>query len=230
MDINFFHLTIELIVGFFALLIITKLLGKTQISQITPFDFISALILGELVGNAIYDENIGIHYVIYAIVLWALLIIIVEKIAQKKQGARAFLEGRPAVVIREGKLDYEALKANNLDLNQLQHLLRNKDIFSLEEVHYAILEPNGLINAIKTPEAAIPTNKDWMHTPPPPPTLPMAVILDGEWVEDNIIEAGITKGEILEDIHEKKISSVEQVLYAEWKGAFPLYVLTYEDK
>ncbi|WP_240377675.1 DUF421 domain-containing protein [Bacillus piscicola] len=230
MQVNFIYLTVELIVGFIALLLITKLLGKTQISQITPFDFISALILGELVGNAIFDKKIGLHYVLYAVILWALLILFVEKISQKKQGSRSFLEGRPAVVIREGQIDYEALKKNKLDLNQLQHLLRDKDVFSIQDAYYAVLEANGTVNVLKTPAAASPTNQDWMGALPPPPYLPLAVILDGEWVEDNVIEAGITKGQIMEEIHSQKIPAVEQVLYAEWNGSFPLYILTYDQK
>ncbi len=67
MDTNFLALTVELFVGFFALLVLTKFLGKNQITQLTPFDFISALVLGELVGNAIYDKEIGLHYVLYAV-------------------------------------------------------------------------------------------------------------------------------------------------------------------
>ncbi|MFC0560160.1 hypothetical protein ACFSUR_26595 [Halalkalibacter alkalisediminis] len=65
MNTNFFHLTIELIIGFIALILVTKILGKTQITQLTPFYFISALILGELLGNAIYDKEIGIQYVLW---------------------------------------------------------------------------------------------------------------------------------------------------------------------
>ena len=188
------------------------------------------LILGELVGNAIYDKEIGIHYVIYAIILWALLIIIIEKITQKKKASRSFLEGRPTIVIREGKIDYEALKHNKLDLNQLQHLLRDKDVFSFQDVHYAILEANGTVNVMKTPSSAPTTNKDWMAAVPAPSPMPLAVILDGEWVEDNINEANITKGDILADIHAQNIPALEKVLYAEWNGSYPLYIQTYETK
>jgi uncharacterized membrane protein YcaP (DUF421 family) len=62
------YLTIftEIIGGFFILFIVVKLLGKTQISQITPFDFISALVLGELVGNAIYDQETGFGIILFA--------------------------------------------------------------------------------------------------------------------------------------------------------------------
>ncbi len=71
------NLTIELIIGFFALLIITKILGKTQISQIAHFEFISSLVLGELVCNAIYDIDINTYYILYAVSLWALLLYII---------------------------------------------------------------------------------------------------------------------------------------------------------
>ncbi len=83
MNTNYGFLTVELLIGFFALLVVTKLLGKTQITQLTPFDFISALVLGELVGNAIYDKEIHVTYVLYAIFVWTVLISTIEKITQK---------------------------------------------------------------------------------------------------------------------------------------------------
>ena len=54
-------ITIELIGGLLALLIMLKLLGKIQFSQITPFDFITALVLGNFVGDAIFDNNAGLR-------------------------------------------------------------------------------------------------------------------------------------------------------------------------
>ncbi|WP_158735266.1 DUF421 domain-containing protein [Alteribacillus sp. YIM 98480] len=225
---NFLHLTFELIIGFFALLVITKILGKTQINQLTPFDFISALVLGELVGNAIYDREIGLHYVLYAIVLWALLIGTIETITQKQKKTRSLLEGKPSIVIRKGKLDYEAMKKNKLDLNQLQHLLRDRDVFSLQDVHYAILEANGTVNVLKTSEASTPTNKQWMTESPPQPELPLALILDGEWIEDNIMETSVSKEQILQHIYSRNIPEINRILYAEWNGSFPLFIQTYD--
>lgn len=62
------YLTIELTVGFFLLFIIVKFVGKKIINQITPFTFIASIVLGELLGNALYDHQIGIFYIIYSIV------------------------------------------------------------------------------------------------------------------------------------------------------------------
>lgn len=75
---KFLYLTIELIVGFFLLFIIVKIVGKKIINQITPFNFIASIVLGELLGNALYDHKIGLNYIIYSMFLWGALLFLVE--------------------------------------------------------------------------------------------------------------------------------------------------------
>ncbi|UCZ54713.1 DUF421 domain-containing protein [Bacillus shivajii] len=222
MNTNFAALSIELLIGFIALLILTKILGKTQISQLTPFDFISALVLGELVGNAIYDKEIGVHYVLYAVSLWGTLISVVEIITQKWKRTRSFLEGKPAIVIRKGKIDRSELKKNRLDINQLQNLLRNKDVFSLQEVEYAILEANGTINVLKKSPYQSTTRNDLNLAPEQTP-LPMTFITDGEWVEDNLQQMPYPKERIINHLESNGIR-VEYVIVGEWTKDQPLYL------
>lgn len=67
--VNFYNLTIELCTGFLLLFILVKILGKKIINQVTPFTFIASIVLGELLGNALYDEKVGIQYIIYSMFL-----------------------------------------------------------------------------------------------------------------------------------------------------------------
>ncbi|WP_088035672.1 DUF421 domain-containing protein [Evansella clarkii] len=224
MDTNFTYLTTELFFGFIALLFLTKILGKTQISQLTPFDFISALVLGELVGNAIYDKNIGLNYVLYAVFFWGTLIAVVEAITQKWKKSRGILEGKPSIVIKRGIVDREQLKKNKLDLNQLQNLLRNKNVFSINEVEYAILEANGTVNVLKRSPFQTVEKRDFTTTFSPA-VLPVSVILDGEWVEDNISETPFTKKQLEEALLLKGLRA-EHVLYGEWSYENQLYIQT----
>src|SRR5690625_667590 len=94
---NMLPMLYETIFGFCALFLLTKVLGKTQISQLTAFDFIAALVLGELVGNALFDEKAGILDIGYVIFLWGSLLYIVEMITQKYKRSRFFLEGKPKI-------------------------------------------------------------------------------------------------------------------------------------
>lgn len=212
--------------GFFALLLATKLLGKTQITQLTPFDFVSALVLGELLGNAIYNKDIGIKYILYAITLWGTFIYLIEWITQKFKKARSILEGNPSIIIRNGQLDREELKKNKLDLNQLQHLLRDKDVFSMREVEYAILEANGTVNVLRKSQFEKPTNKD-MNVKPQRVQLPVAFIIDGEVLKDNLVQAGFDEDWLEKQLDYHSIRSAKEVFFAEWIEGEPLFINTY---
>ena len=101
---GFVGMFFDLLFGFFALFVLAKVLGKTQISQITAFDFISALVLGELLGNALYDEEIGIIHIAFVVSVWGGLMYVTEYITQRFKRSRELLEGSPAIVIKNGKL------------------------------------------------------------------------------------------------------------------------------
>ncbi|MBS4534749.1 DUF421 domain-containing protein [Clostridium sp. D2Q-14] len=226
---KFFDLTIELIFGFFALLAITKFLGKTHIDQITPFDFISALVLGELLGNAIYDENISIVYIMYAIFIWALLIFIIEKITQKFRKTRKILQGDPSLIIRHGKIDYNVIKREKLDINELLSLLRQKDVFSIREVEYGILEPGGKISILKKSKYDNPTIED-LNLPEKVTYLPVNLVLDGEILYDNLNAIGYDEEWLKNQIHMYGVEKIEEVFYAEWKQDEGIHVVPRNDK
>lgn len=219
----------EIIVGYFALLTLTNLLGKTQLSQITTFDFISALVIGELVGNAFFDNKIGVGKILFACVIWGLLVFGTDMVTLKVRRSRKLLEGSPSIIIHNGVIDYDALKKNHLDINQLQHLLRQKDIFSIRDCAYAILETDGSLSVMKFPEGESVTKGD-LNINAPAPSLPVSLILDGEIIPENLSIIGWDKANLQEELAKLGIKDVKKVLYAEWKENTPLYVQTYEQK
>lgn len=223
---DFLQILLELIFGYAALFVLTKLMGKTQITQITPFDFISALILGELVGNAVYDNDIKFSKVIFAVVVWGILIYSTEIITQKKKGLRKLLEGEPSIVIRKGRIDYNVLKEVHMDINQLQHLLRSKDVFSIRECEYAIIETDGSVSVLKKPNFQNVTIRD-LNLPLSPATLPVTLILDGIIEEDNLHMIQWDKKKLLDAIQQQGFKSEKDILYAEWKEGEPLLLQSY---
>lgn len=220
------QILIETIVGFLCLFTLTKVLGKTQITQITAFDFIAALVLGELVGNALYDKEAGILEIVYAVFLWGLLIYITEWVTQKYKGTRALLEGRPSVIIYKGKLQYQNMKKGRLDINQLQHLLRSKEVFSLQDVEFAVLETDGTVSILRKTNAQTPTRKD-LNLPPQNVELARTIINDGEVVWDNMREAGLDHDWLDQELKKQQVSSVKDVLYAEYKKGEDLHMQPY---
>jgi uncharacterized membrane protein YcaP (DUF421 family) len=219
-------IAVELVVGYFALLILTKVLGKTQITQISAFDFISALILGELVGNSLYDKDISVWPILAAIFIWGSLIFTTEYFTQKSRRFRHIMEGTPAIVINKGKIDFKQLKKNHLDLNQLQHLLRAKDIFSVRECEYALLESNGTLSVLKKPMYENVQRAD-LNIKPVHVTLPLSLVVDGEIVYDNLKIVHQKEDWLMSELNKQGFQSAKDVLYAEWKEGESLLVQGY---
>lgn len=213
---SYFAMFNDLIFGFIALFTLTKILGKTQISQITAFDFISALVLGELIGNALFDEKTGIPEIAFVVFIWGSLMYVTELITQKFKRSRDFLEGSPSIIMYNGKLIRDVMKKNKLDVNQLQHMLRAKDVFSLEEVQYAILETNGTISVLKKSDYQTPTRKD-MQLSSNPVHLSTTLVNDGEIIYDNLYERNLTEEWLLEELKKQNYNDIKEVFHVEYQ-------------
>ncbi|MFZ7121830.1 MAG: DUF421 domain-containing protein [Eubacteriaceae bacterium] len=222
----YFNIGLELVVGYISLFVITKVIGKTLITQITPFDFISAIVLSELVGNGLYDDKVGIPKILFAICIWGILIYTTEILTQKFKSLRSLFEGRPSILIHKGKIVYKELKKNHIDINQLQHMLRMKDAFSIREVEYAILETDGSINILKKSKYASPTINDH-KLPESPIILPVTLIMDGEIIKDNLTEIGFSEEWLKSQIKLYELTKVKDVLYAEWQENKGLFIQGY---
>lgn len=224
---NLLPIFLESLFGFTALFLLTKVLGKTQITQLTPFDFVAALVLGELVGNALFDDETGMLEIGFAVVLWGSILYVTEIITQKFKGTRGLLEGRPSIIIHQGKLIREEMKKSNLDINQLQHMLRAKDAFSIQEVQYAILETDGTVSVLKkSPYQSL--NRNDLNLEPKVVRLTIMIINDGEVIWDNLREADLTKKWLEDELLAQGMNSVKDVFYAEWTVGQGLFVLPFD--
>jgi len=218
------QLTVELILGFFSLLLFTRLIGKTQITQLTAFDFISALIMGELLGNAIYDDNTGVVKILFAITVWGLLIFAIQLVGQKSITLRSLLEGKPTLVIHKGVIDRQTLKKDRMNINELQTLLRDKDVFSVREVEYAILEPNGSLTVIRKPEFDTPTLKD-LNIPLNRKSLPMLLVSDGKILNDELLKISKNESWLKAELKQQGFVNINNIFFAEWREEDGLYVI-----
>lgn len=209
-------LTIKILTGLILLFAVTKILGKTQISQITPFDFISSIVMGELFVHGVFEAKTSLIILIYPIVLWGMLIYAFELLAEKFLKIRSFLEGNPSIIIHDGQIDKNQMKQNKLNLNQLLNLLRQKNIFSISEVKYAILEMNGSLSVLKYSPDAAPSRKD-LNLPDTPVYLPITLISDGRVLFDNLKQAGFDLPWLENQIKMQDVNNIKEIFYAEWR-------------
>ena len=134
---------LKLTLGLIGVLIVLRLMGRKELAQIAPIDFVYALILGGIIEESLYDATVPVYEMLFSLFFWALLIYVLEKFALKSRIFKSVAQGDPVVLIKDGRLDSEIMKKNNMDVDEVRMLLRMKDVFSLSKVKYAILEESG---------------------------------------------------------------------------------------
>jgi uncharacterized membrane protein YcaP (DUF421 family) len=220
MDSIYTHMALELVIGLFALFAAMKLLGKRKIKQLTPFDFISAIVLSELLGNALYAHETKITHILFALGFWTALLLIIEKLGLRYRMFGNILDGKPSIIIRRGLLDHAEMRRNKLSIHELQSLLRQAGHFSVREIEFAIFENNGAISVL-------PKSKE---QPPKEVHIPYTLIADGELIEENLQEIGLTRQWLEEELKSQGYSTVKDIFLADWVPDDGLYVVPYREE
>ena len=139
---------------FIALLILMRLMGKSQIGEMQPFEFVITLVIAELACIPMADTSIPILYGIISIVTIFILHQIVQLLNMWFQPVKSVICGKPSVVINKNGIDEFQLKKNNLDVSDLIESMRSAGYFNLDDVYYGLYEANGSFSALEKPEKA----------------------------------------------------------------------------
>lgn len=222
-EVNIGLLTIKVIVGFTTLFFIIIITGRTSIYQLTPFHLVFVLVLGDFLGNTIYEDKVGIFHFLYAIGLWTLLMLGIEFMTLRSKSTRSFLLGNPNIIIQEGVMDRKLLKKNKLDVNQVLSLLRQNNVFSVREVKYGILEANGQISILLKSNYQKPDKQD-LNLPESPVDLPTTLIIDGEILWDNLHELGFDQQWLDDQLTTHEYDNVKRILYADWRESEGIHI------
>lgn len=153
----FIGIASKMIIGSIGIFVLMRFMGKKAVSELTPFDILYVIILGAIVEESIYDDKVSVFHVIFAIVLWGLFVYGVEKSIEKTEKLSSIIEGEPAILIDRGRLNLKEIEDNYIDMEQLRTMLRQNDIYSIQDAYYAILEVNGSLTVISKEENIIPT-------------------------------------------------------------------------
>lgn len=182
---------------FITLLLIMRLMGKSQIGEMQPFEFVITLVIAELACIPMADSSIPLLYGIVSIVCIFILHQIVWLLDLWFMPMKAVICGKPSLVITKEGVDEAQLKKNNLDVSDLIESMRVAGYFNLDDVYYGLYEANGSFSALEKEEKT--------------PTLALVVVDSGKADEHNMKLCGITsKG--LHDFLKQQGVKLKQVL------------------
>lgn len=137
---------------FITLLLVMRLMGKSQIGEMQPFEFVITLLIAELACIPMADTSIPLLYGIVAIVAIFVMHQIVWLLNLWFKPVKAAVSGKPSIVINKDGIDDYQLKSNNLDVSDLIESMRVAGYFSLDDVYYGLYESNGSFSALENPD------------------------------------------------------------------------------
>ena len=206
------------------LLILTRLLGKKQMSQLTYFNYITGVTMGSVAGDFISEVNMPVVDALASLIAICILTELNSFIALKSTSYRKVMDGDDIILIKKGKIIKPALKSCRMSVNILLMLLRQSNIFSVEEVEYAILETNGSLSVMKRQQAQPIIKSDLDIKAEKIKNLPREVISDGKIMKVNLKELNKDEEWLKNELRKNNIESVKDVFYAEVRSDGTLYI------
>ncbi|NYF25351.1 DUF421 domain-containing protein [Sporosarcina sp. JAI121] len=215
LEVDFWEMIMRTTFAFIALLILARFMGKKQISQLTFFHYVTGITIGSIAADIAGETRTPFLDGIIAMVWWTVLTILMSYIAFKSKKARIILDDQPTIIVYEGKIVEQSLKKMRLHLNDLSMMLREQSIFSIKDVHYAILETNGQLSVLKKAGQETATKKDMNVSAPVPKYIPTEVIAEGRVTKKNLTELNLTEEWLYEQLKKQGVGKVENVFFAE---------------
>ena len=175
---------------FYALLMVSlRLMGKRQIGQMEPSEFVVSMMLANLATIPMENQDISLMEGVLPIATLLALELGMSFVIMKSVVMRKYLCGKPVILIDNGKLLLDSLRRNRVTLDELTGHLRQKDVLDIRSVQYAILETDGSLSVFPFPQEKPASAKD-AGIPVEKQHLPITIIEDGYVSRDNLKKAG----------------------------------------
>jgi uncharacterized membrane protein YcaP (DUF421 family) len=206
---------------------ITRILGKKQISQLTFFEYVMGITLGELAGFISTDVEAHYFYGVLAMLVWFLVPFGIELLTLKSKRMRTWFEGSGRVLIKEGKVLEDNLKKERLTGDELLEQLRVKNVFQVADVEFAVMETGGELSILLKKDKQ-PLTPSHLGIQTANEVEPQTVIIDGNIMDEPLATLGLSRQWLRTEL-EKTGVALENVFLGQVDAYQQLYVDLYDD-
>ena len=194
---------IRTVILYIVVTIAIRLMGKRQIGDMQPNELVVTLLISEIAAIPLQDNKQPLLVGVAAILVLILLEIIISILSMKSFFVRKMLNGKSVVIIKNGIIDQQAMRDVRMTVIDLIELLRNKDVFNISDVAFAVLEVNGNLSVLLKKDAQTVSTKD-INLNLPDDALPLPVISDGKIIYESLKALQITKQKLNKTLKHSK--------------------------
>lgn len=196
-----FAVVYRTILIYLIVLVVVRLMGKREIGQLSPFDFVVAIIIAELAAIPMESTSMPVWEGVIPLVTLAVLEVLLSYAALYSPFLRRVLDGQPQVVIRNGHILKHELRHARYNLNDLLAQLREKGVVNICDVEFGVLETSGKLSVIPKSQKRPVTPED-LGMPTGYEGLPTVLVMDGLVLKDNLRLAGLDENWLRERLAE----------------------------
>ena len=139
----FITIAIKLALGLISLVFVINVTGKGNLAPNSAVDQIQNFVLGGIIGGIIYNSSISILQYVVILIIWTILILLLKWLNTNVSMIKHLIDGKPVIIIKNGKLDPEACRSKGLSAADVALKLRSQSVFQLKDVKRAVIEQNG---------------------------------------------------------------------------------------
>ncbi|WP_054956980.1 DUF421 domain-containing protein [Paenibacillus dakarensis] len=210
------------------LFLLTKMLGKRQVSQLSSFEYITGITIGSLTAYISLDLESDWYLGIIAVAVWAAVSLLIELVQMKSKWIRDFIDFKATVLIKEGKILEGNLKKERLTTDELMEQLRKKNVFDIADVEFAIMESSGEINIMLVSEKQ-PLTPKHLGIQTGSIKEPQTVIMDGKVMSGPLALSGKNQEWLKKELNKNKVKP-EEVYLGQVDSSGQLVLDLYDDK
>lgn len=214
---------IRTILIYFLILFVIRIMGKAELSKMSPFQMIVIFMIAELASIPIESPDVSMVTGITAIFTLMFLQVLISTISLKSEKFKNFFAGKPSILIDKGNINQKELKNLRITINDLMEQLRLGNAASISEVEYAIMEANGDLSIIQKADSKPLTVGD-MSITKQREQLPVVFISDGFIYKQNILRSGWTNIQLNDTLQAFGINDPSNVFLAFCDGNSKLHV------
>ena len=220
---KYLNITLKIFTILPMVLFLTLKSGRRKIGELPVFDFIVIITLGSIIGADISDPSLKYLPTAYAIIIVILFQDLVGHLKIKYRKFAKITTFGPTVVIQNGQFLHDNMKRLKYTTENIMMFLREKDIFDLNEVEFAIIEDNGKLSVLKKSQYLNVTPDD-LNIETNYKGLSLPVIIEGEVHEHNLKNLNLSKDWLRKELKKAKVDNEKDVFYAEINTEGQLYI------
>ncbi len=199
-----------------------RLLGKRQLSELEISDLIVAVLISDIASLPLQDADIPFLNALFPILALLSCELLISGITLKSARLRSIIFGMPSILIRNGKIDQQAMHKNRFSLDELAESLRSHDVTDITTVRYAILETDGDLNVILYSQSQALTEES-LTQPQQDCGMPHIIINDGHLMENNLKAMGRDINWLKAELKNRKVRSYRHVYLMSLDDAGNIY-------